>query len=126
MDDLIDNPVEMDGMEDDEDEDDDPEILEEIDNRQEEIIEQFMEMSYTAKDQAKEECMDEFEDDDELPAKLKEINKHMDLKRKKGLKELKKKLHDIIADSEMHCSAKLQKLYEDNEIIEFMQELLSW
>ena len=96
------------------------EILEEIDKRHEEIIEQFMEMAYTIKDEAREACMQQFEDDDDLPAKLKEINKENDLKRKNGLKELKKKLNDIIMDEELHCSAKLQKLYEDNEITEFI------
>ena len=44
----IDNPDEM--VEDDSD--DDPEILEEIERRQEEIIEQFMEISYTCKHEA--------------------------------------------------------------------------
>lgn len=120
LDEMIDNPMEMDMMEGEEDQDDDPEILEEIEKRQEEIIEQFMEMSYTIKDEARETCMQQFEDDDDLPAKLKEINKENDLKRKNGLKELKKKLNDIIMDEELHCSAKLQKLYEDNEITEFI------
>jgi len=36
---MIDNPMEMDMMEGEEDQDDDPEILEEIDKRHEEIIE---------------------------------------------------------------------------------------
>ena len=45
----IDNPDEM---PDEDDCDDDPEILEEIDRRQEEIIEQFMELSYTCKHEA--------------------------------------------------------------------------
>lgn len=39
LDDMIDNPMEMDMMEGEEDQDDDPEILEEIDKRHEEIIE---------------------------------------------------------------------------------------
>jgi len=50
----------------------------------------------------------------------------MDLKKKQGLKELKKKLNDIISDESLHASAKLQKLYEENEITEFMQELINW
>ena len=40
-----------------EDSDDDPEILEEIDARYNEIIEQFMEMSYTCKIEAEEIIM---------------------------------------------------------------------
>jgi len=31
----------------------------------------------------------------------------MDLKKKQGLKELKKKLNDIISDESLHASAKL-------------------
>ena len=46
----IDNPEE----EDEDDYDDDPEILEEIERRLEEIIEQFMELSYTCKHEATE------------------------------------------------------------------------
>ena len=48
----IDNPMEIDqeALE----EDDDPELLEEMDQRQEEIIEKFMEISYTIKSDAQE------------------------------------------------------------------------
>ena len=49
----IDNPDEM-LEEDQQDQDDDPDILEEIDRRKEEIIEQFMELSYTCKEDAQE------------------------------------------------------------------------
>lgn len=58
IDDMIDNPAEMDMLDgDDEDQDDDPEILEEIDRRHEEIIEQFMEMAYNCKHDAREALM---------------------------------------------------------------------
>lgn len=51
IDDLpIDNPDEM--VEEEEEIDDDPEILEEIDRRHEEIIEQFMELSLICKHEA--------------------------------------------------------------------------
>jgi hypothetical protein len=49
----------------------------------------------------------------------------MDLNKKQGLKELKKKLNEIINDESLHASAKLQKLYEESEITEFMQELIN-
>jgi hypothetical protein len=48
----IDNPDEM--VEEEEDFDDDPEILEEIDIRHEEIVEQFMELSLICKHEAQE------------------------------------------------------------------------
>ena len=49
----------------------------------------------------------------------------MDQKRKEGLKVLKKKLNDIIQDEELHADARLQKLYDEGEIMEFMLELLN-
>lgn len=56
IDDLpIDNPDEM--VEDEEELDDDPEILEEIDRRHEEIVEQFMELSLICKHEAQELLM---------------------------------------------------------------------
>lgn len=64
-------------------------------------------------------------DEDQLREKLKEVNKQMDQKRKEGLKVLKKKLNDIIQDEELHADARLQKLYDEGEIMEFMLELLN-
>ena len=82
-----------------------------------------MEMSYNCKHDAREAAMTE--EGEDLEARLQEINKTMDQKRKQGLKELKKKLNDIISDESMHASARLQKLYEEIEIVEFMQELIN-
>jgi hypothetical protein len=84
-----------------------------------------MEMAYNAKHDAREAATTQDEEGVDLQDKLKEINKKMDLKKKQGLKELKKKLSDIISDESLHASAKLQKLYEENEITEFMQELIN-
>ena len=50
--------------EDDEDQDDDPETLEEFDRRQEEIIEQFMEMSLSRKHDERERVTTELQDND--------------------------------------------------------------
>lgn len=79
IDEMIDNPAEMDMLDgDDEDQDDDPEILEEMDRRHEEIIEEFMEMSYNCKHDAREVAMAQEEDGTDLQAKLQAINKKMD------------------------------------------------
>ena len=64
-------------------------------------------------------------DEDKLSEKLKEVNKQMDQKSKEGLKVLKKKLNHIIQDEELHADARLQKLYDEGEIMEFMLELLN-
>ena len=103
---MIDNPDCILGS-DEEDEDDDPEILEEMDKRNEEIIEQFMEMSYNCKHDAREAALASAVEGEDIDSKLEEINKTMDAKRKKGLKELKKKLNDIITDESIHASARL-------------------
>ena len=57
----IDNPTEMEMLEEDEEQDDDPEVLEEIDKRQEEIIEQFMELTVNLKHELREKLTEEVE-----------------------------------------------------------------
>lgn len=108
-------------MPDEEDTDDDPEILEEIDRRQEEIIEKFMELSYVCKHEAQEILTSQSgASDDVLQAQLKQLNKDLDKKRKDGLKSLKDKLSSIINDETLHAQARLQKLYDEQEIVEFL------
>ena len=103
-------------------EEDDPETLEELDKRQEEITEQFMELSLNTKHDLREKIMAEFPDIE--PSELKQRLKEVDQKRKDGLKVLKNKLADIIQDEELNGEQKLQKLYDESEITEFMQNLL--
>lgn len=50
----------------------------------------------------------------------------MDKKRKDSLKVLKIKLSEIIGDQEIYASARLQKLYDEKEISEFLESLLKW
>jgi hypothetical protein len=50
---------------DEEDQDDDPEILEEIDKRQEEIIEEFLEMILSSKHDESEKIANEMEDEED-------------------------------------------------------------
>ena len=89
-----------------------------------------MELSLNKKHDQREKVMAQFEaqeegDEDQLRDKLKEVNSQMDQKRKEGLKILKKKLNDIIQDEDLHADARLQKLYDEGEIMEFMLELLN-
>lgn len=116
------NPDEL--IADEEDQDDDPEILEEIDKRQEEIIEEFLEMIASRKHDEREQISTEFEDlDDEdfLSQKLKECNKSWDKKKKEGREILRERLNNIVNDEELHASARLQKLYEESEIRDYME-----
>ena len=87
-----------------------------------------MEMSLSRKHDAKERFQqDNAEmDEDQLQDELKTVSKQMDEKRKVGLKKLKKRLNDITQDDEMHASVRLQKLYGETEITDFMEELLRW
>jgi len=69
--------------------------------------------------------LEDEDDDDLLAQKLKECNKSWDKKKKDGLEILRKRLNNIVNDEDLHASARLQKLYEESEITEFMQELLN-
>ena len=73
----------MNMLEEEEDQDDDPETLEEIERRNDEIVEQFMEMALNKKHDQREKVMAQFEDKEEgdeeqLREQLKELNKKMD------------------------------------------------
>ena len=109
---------------DEEDQDDDPEILEEIDKRQEEIIEEFLEMILSRKHDEREKISNDLEDEEDeelLGQKLKECNKRWDKKKKECLEILRKRLNNIVNDEELHASARLQKLYEESEITDYME-----
>ena len=107
----IDNPDEMNKMENQEgefSEDDDPEQLDEMERRKEEIEESFTEKSLQMKHDLIEKITKEIEDEftsdqeDEMDAKLaaeiKKVNKEMDQKRQESKQVLRKKLNEIIQD----------------------------
>lgn len=111
--DEIDNPDEMNKMENQEGEfsdDDDPEQLEEIERRKEEIEESFTEKSMQLKhdliEKVTKEIEDEFDgddcDEDEMDAKIaaeiKKINQEWDKKRQEKKLVLRQKLNEIIQD----------------------------
>ena len=58
----LDNPDEMNMLEEEEDQDDDPETLEEIERRNDEIVEQFMELALNKKHDQREKLMAGFEE----------------------------------------------------------------
>lgn len=109
----IDNPDEMNKIENQEgefSEDDDPEQLDEMERRKEEIEESFTEKSLQMKhdliEKISKEIEDQFDSDheDEMDAKLsaeiKKVNKEMDQKRQESKQILRKKLNEIIQDQE--------------------------
>jgi hypothetical protein len=68
------------------------------------------------------------DDDDEFPDELQELlavlKKEMNTKRKAGLKNLKLRLAAIIEADDMQVQQKLQKLYDESELDDYMKSLL--
>lgn len=91
-------------------EDDDPEQLDEMERRKEEIEEGFTEKSLQMKHDLIEKITKEIEEEfdseheDEMDAKLdaeiKKVNKEMDQKRQESKQILRKKLNEIIQDQD--------------------------
>jgi hypothetical protein len=81
-----------------------------------------MELSLSTKHDLRERLLSTDPDID--PSELKLRMKELDTKRKEGLKILKGKLQDIIQDEELNGEQKLQKLYDQAEVKEFMNTLL--
>lgn len=125
----IDNTDEMNAIEDGDDllGEIDPEVLKEMEKRQDEITENFLEMALDLRNERRDELIKDhttctgqaFEDDvdsDDLPDDLQEallaMKSEMNKRRKNGLKSLKARLVSIIESEEMQGDAKLQKLYD--------------
>mmetsp|Transcript_38304 Transcript_38304/g.58387 ORF Transcript_38304/g.58387 Transcript_38304/m.58387 type:complete len:153 (-) Transcript_38304:34-492(-) len=131
---IIDNPEEMEALEAEEDMPDDPETLEEMERRRDEIIERFIELSHNKKHEEQERLTLEFQENhpeiediddcDELEDELASVGKAMDKKRKEGLKKLKAKINLIVNDETLHSSVKLQKLYENAEIDDYISSVV--
>ena len=83
--------------EDEEDMDDDPEALAELEKRKEEIIDEFLEIAFSKKEdvieELKKECKRLKLTRDAEKKRILEVESAMDLKRKEGIKEVKKKLN---------------------------------
>lgn len=138
----IENPPEMEAMEAGEDNilnECDPETLKEMERRTDEIVEQFMELALDMKSQKRDEAILVYaqeqgknlsvdDDDDEFPDELQELlavlKKEMNTKRKAGLKNLKLRLAAIIEADDMQVQQKLQKLYDESELDDYMKSLL--
>lgn len=86
----------------------------EFERKQEEYLEEFLEMAYTKKHEALEEFK-AFSKKNKLKKdiekdRIKIIGKEIDAQRKKGTKELKAKFNDILEDDDLTLLGKLNAI----------------
>lgn len=109
--------------------DEDKETLQEFERRKEELMEQFLELAYAKKHEAieelKAECKAKKVNKETEKKTLAEMTKLMDLKRKEGLADIKKKLNQIIMSESMSVMTKLERLNDAEEIKEYMNQCLA-
>jgi len=90
---------------DNEDEDDDPEILQELEKRKEDIMEEFLELAYQKKHEAveevKAECKKNKTPKDQEKKRMAEVKLLMDSKRKEGMLDIKKRFNDIVMNESL-------------------------
>lgn len=88
-----------------EDEDDDPEILQELEKRKEDIMEEFLELAYQKKHEALEEvkveCKKTKTPKDQEKKRMAEVKQLMDSKRKEGMFDIKKRFNDIVMNESL-------------------------
>ena len=116
-------------------EDDDPEQLDEMERRKEEIEELFTDKSLQMKHDMIEKITTEIEEqfdsehedemDEKITVETKKVSKEMDKKRADQKLVLRKKLNEIIQDQDSTIEVKLQKLYDEIEINKFIDQLLN-
>ena len=104
------------GDEDDEAEDD-PEMLAELDAKQEELIEEFMGRTFDLKTEKVEEmraqCKSEGAARDETKAKVSEVEKKVVTLRRQGVKALKQMFGEIVGDEEIILQQKVAYFSEE-------------
>ena len=106
------------------DEEDDPETLQEIEKRKEEIMEEFLEIAFQKKHEAleevKNECKKAKTKKEEEKKRLVEVQQQMDLKRKDGMNKINKRLNEIIADESLPLAERLNRLQDSEQIRAYM------
>ena len=100
---------------DEEDGDDNPELLSQMETRQEAIIEEFLEMAYSTKHERVEQLKASYRGNkdiskDDQKTQLKDLQDKMDTMRKQGVKLIKAKLATLMANEELTLSQKVAQL----------------
>ena len=113
---------------DDDDPDEDPEMLAELEKRQEDLIEEFLEMAYTRKheygEEVKAECKANGVAKDETKKLAAEAAKKMDQLRRKGTKALKEQFFEVTESDEMILVEKVKYFSDEAERIRKEMEKL--
>ena len=115
---------------DDDDPEEDPEMLAELEKRQEDFIEEFLELAFTRKqehtEEVKADCKKNSVDKDETKKLVSEAQKKMDQLRRKGTKALKEKFSTVTEDEEQTLVEKVNYFKTNAESIrDTMTKLLS-
>ena len=114
---------------DDDDPEEDPQMLAELEQRQEDLIEEFLELAFNKKqehtEEVKADCKKNSVEKEETKKLVAEAQKKMDQLRRKGTKALKEQFQVVTADEEIPLLEKVNHFKENAESIrETMQTLL--
>lgn len=103
--------------EEEEENEDDPELLADLEQKQEDLIEEFMGMTFDLKtekvDEMRAKCKAEGLSRDETKAKVSELDKKIVVLRRKGVKALKSSFTEIVESEEYTLTQKVQYFADD-------------
>lgn len=107
-----------------EEDDDDPEALADLEQRKDEIIEEFfaiaIQFKHEALEEVKQDCKLNKVPKDQEKKRIAEVTAAMDQKKKEGMKEVKQKLAMIIDNDSIPLSVKIERLRDTEQIRAFM------
>lgn len=102
--------------------------MQELERRKEEVLEEFLELSFAAKHEAvealKQECKRLKTPKDQEKKQLTELQKQMDSKRKEGMNELAKKMQTVIYDQSIPMMQRVERLNDKDTITQIINQLL--
>ena len=98
--------------------------MQELERRKEEILEEFLEISYQKKhdhiELVKADCKKNKIPRETEKKKITDMQALMDVKRKDGMKEVKKKLNLILENDEISLNDKIERLQDTEQIRAFI------
>lgn len=119
--------------EDSADADEDPELLAELEARQEVIIESFIDIAFEVKADMLEDLKSSYKGNKEITREEQKENvtrlgKFMDDKRKSGVKMVKARLSAVVDDENFTLAAKVEKLNDEeafDQMVEMMKQYMN-
>jgi len=123
----LDTELNNEDMPSDEDAEDDPEMLAELERRQEDLIEEFMGRTFDLKTERVEEmrakCKAEGVSREETKEKVKEIEKKIKELRKDGVKTLKSIFADVVDSEEFVLQQKVHYFADEANLEAFREQM---